>query len=127
MRAAWPEVAIDRCFGVPLVDPPLRRANSEREHRLRRAGAHNFLDTEAEPGPEVARYHNRQIAVLDRADWAAWLDPLISAKDLLKPLPAGGLAVEPGRLIGSSKMRSIAVTTCWEAGLRPFSTNARVE
>ena len=47
-----------------------------------------------EPGPDIAPYHDRQIAILDRADWAAWLDPSISAKGLLKPLPAGSLAVE---------------------------------
>ena len=33
------------------------------------------------PGPDIAPYHDRQIAILDRADWAAWLDPSISAKD----------------------------------------------
>ena len=27
-----------------------------------------------EPGPDVAPIHNRQVVVLDRADWAAWLD-----------------------------------------------------
>lgn len=47
-----------------------------------------------EPGPDVAPYHNRQIAVLDRADWAAWLDPSMSTKGLLKPFPAGSFAVE---------------------------------
>jgi putative SOS response-associated peptidase YedK len=47
-----------------------------------------------EPGPDVAPYHNRQIAILDRADWAAWLDPSISAKDILKPLRAGSLIVK---------------------------------
>jgi putative SOS response-associated peptidase YedK len=46
------------------------------------------------PGPDIAPYHDRQIAILDRADWAAWLDPSISAKAILKALPAGSLAVE---------------------------------
>ena len=46
------------------------------------------------PGPDIAPYHDRQIAILDRADWAAWLDQSVSAKELLKPLPAGSLAVE---------------------------------
>ena len=46
------------------------------------------------PGPDIAPYHDRQIAVLDRGDWAAWLDPSVSAKTILKPLPAGSLAVE---------------------------------
>lgn len=45
------------------------------------------------PGPDVARFHDRQVAVLDRADWAGWLDLSVSAKDLLRPLPAGSLAV----------------------------------
>jgi putative SOS response-associated peptidase YedK len=47
-----------------------------------------------EPGPDVARYHDRQIAILDRRDWADWLDPSVPASALLKPLPAGSLAVE---------------------------------
>lgn len=46
------------------------------------------------PGPDVAPYHDRQIAILDRADWAAWLDPSVAANTLLKPLPAGSLTVE---------------------------------
>jgi hypothetical protein len=47
-----------------------------------------------EPGPDVAPYHDRQIAILDRADWAAWLDPSVSSKTILKPLPAGSPVVE---------------------------------
>ena len=46
------------------------------------------------PGPDVAPYHDRQIAILDRADWAAWLDPSVSAKGILKPLPAHTLTVQ---------------------------------
>jgi putative SOS response-associated peptidase YedK len=46
------------------------------------------------PGPDIAAYHDRQIAIVARADWAAWLDPSISAKAVLKALPAGSLAVE---------------------------------
>lgn len=53
-----------------------------------------FTMLTTEPGPDIAPYHNRQVVVLDRADWARWLDPAISAKDILKPLPAGSLAVE---------------------------------
>jgi putative SOS response-associated peptidase YedK len=41
------------------------------------------------PGPDIAPYRDRQIAILDRADWAAWLDPSVSAKSILKPLAAG--------------------------------------
>ncbi|MDB5698251.1 MAG: hypothetical protein JWN69_1055 [Alphaproteobacteria bacterium] len=53
--------------------------------------AYTMLTTE--PGPDVAPYHGRQIVVLNRTDWAAWLDPGISAKDIIKPLPAGSLEV----------------------------------
>jgi putative SOS response-associated peptidase YedK len=42
-----------------------------------------------EPSQDTAPYHDRQIAILDRADWAIWLDPSISSKTILKPLPAG--------------------------------------
>ena len=47
-----------------------------------------------EPGPDIAAYHDRQIAILDRAHWADWLDPSVPARSLLKPLPPGTLAVE---------------------------------
>ena len=53
-----------------------------------------FTMLTSEPGPDVAPYHNRQIVVLDRADWTRWLDPAISAKDILRPLPPGTLRVE---------------------------------
>jgi len=46
-----------------------------------------------EPGPDVAPYHDRQIAVLDREQWADWLDPSIRARDVLRTLPAGSLEV----------------------------------
>jgi len=42
-----------------------------------------------EPGPDVAPYHNRQIVILDRADWAAWIGGVTSARELLRPSPAG--------------------------------------
>jgi putative SOS response-associated peptidase YedK len=45
------------------------------------------------PGPDIEPYHNRQIVILSRDDWAAWLDPAIPAADLAKPLPAGSLDV----------------------------------
>jgi putative SOS response-associated peptidase YedK len=47
-----------------------------------------------EPGPDVAPYHSRQIAILSRDDWARWLDPAEPASDMLGPLAAGSLAVE---------------------------------
>jgi putative SOS response-associated peptidase YedK len=53
-----------------------------------------FTMLTTEPGPDVARYHGRQICVLTSSDWARWLDPAVPALELLKPLPAGTLAVE---------------------------------
>ncbi|WP_129794143.1 SOS response-associated peptidase family protein [Sphingosinicella sp. CPCC 101087] len=46
------------------------------------------------PGPDVAPYHDRQVVVLDRDQWARWLDPAVPAGELLQPLPAGSLEVE---------------------------------
>jgi putative SOS response-associated peptidase YedK len=45
------------------------------------------------PGPDIAPYHDRQVAVLDRAQWADWLDASVPARSVLKPLPAGTLDV----------------------------------
>ncbi len=47
-----------------------------------------------EPGPDIAAYHDRQIVILERNAWADWLDPSVSAKSLIRPLPAGSLNVE---------------------------------
>lgn len=47
-----------------------------------------------EPGPDIAPYHDRQIVILERDAWADWLDPSVSAKSLIKALPAGSLNVE---------------------------------
>ena len=46
------------------------------------------------PGPDVAPYHSRQVAVLEREDWARWIDPAIPGRDVLRPLPPGSLEVE---------------------------------
>jgi len=46
-----------------------------------------------EPGPDVAPIHNRQMVVLDRSDWLAWLDLTRPESELLQPLPAGDLSV----------------------------------
>jgi putative SOS response-associated peptidase YedK len=61
-----------------------------------------FTMLTTEPGPDVAPYHNRQVVVLDRADWTRWLDPGSSATDLLRPLPAGSLRGRTGELISGS-------------------------
>ncbi len=50
-----------------------------------------------EPGPDVAPYHDRQMVILERADWAAWLDLTRPEAELLRPLPEGSLQVEQVR------------------------------
>ena len=50
-----------------------------------------------EPAPDVAPIHNRQMVVLERVDWLAWLDLTRPEAELLRPLPAGSLAVEQVR------------------------------
>lgn len=49
------------------------------------------------PGPDVAPIHNRQMVVLQRADWLAWLELSRPEAELLQPLPAGSLQVEQVR------------------------------
>lgn len=57
----------------------------------------SFTMLTTEPGPDVAPYHDRQVAVLRPEDWAAWLFLTRPEADLLKPLPAGSLVVETVR------------------------------
>jgi putative SOS response-associated peptidase YedK len=47
-----------------------------------------------EPGPDIAPHHDRQIVILERSALADWLNPSISAKSIIMPLPAGVLHVE---------------------------------
>jgi putative SOS response-associated peptidase YedK len=39
------------------------------------------------PGPDVAPFHNRQVVVLERSDWQAWLNLGRPEAELLRPLP----------------------------------------
>jgi putative SOS response-associated peptidase YedK len=50
-----------------------------------------------EPGSDDAPIHNRQVVVLERADWRAWLCLEQPEAELLCPLPVGSLAVEQVR------------------------------
>ena len=45
------------------------------------------------PGPDIAPYHDRQIAVLAHDQWADWLDPTVPAASIIRALPAGTLNV----------------------------------
>jgi putative SOS response-associated peptidase YedK len=49
------------------------------------------------PGPDIERYHDRQVAVLRPEDWAHWLFLTRPEAELLRPLPAGTLEVETVR------------------------------
>jgi putative SOS response-associated peptidase YedK len=44
------------------------------------------------PGPDMAPYHDRQVAIVPPEHWAAWLD-LSQPQPPIAPLPAGGLKV----------------------------------
>jgi putative SOS response-associated peptidase YedK len=58
------------------------------------SGSAVFTMLTCAPGPDVAPIHNRQVVVLDRSQWAAWLDPTQPEQELLRPSPAGALNVE---------------------------------
>lgn len=45
------------------------------------------------PGPDIEPIHDRQPVVLNRDQWAAWLDPTTPAQPLIKPSPPGSLTV----------------------------------
>jgi putative SOS response-associated peptidase YedK len=53
-----------------------------------------FTMLTAEPGPDVAPYHHRQVVVLGPDNFGRWLDPAVPAREVLRPLPAGSLEVE---------------------------------
>jgi putative SOS response-associated peptidase YedK len=50
-----------------------------------------------EPSADVEPIHDRQMVILERADWLAWLDLTRPEAGLLRPLPDGSLAVEQVR------------------------------
>jgi putative SOS response-associated peptidase YedK len=56
-----------------------------------RGEAFTMLTTE--PGPDVAPYHGRQVAVLRPDQWKPWLTYAQPARELLGPAPAGTLKV----------------------------------
>jgi putative SOS response-associated peptidase YedK len=52
-----------------------------------------FTMLTTEPGPDVAPYHTRQVAVLPASNWRAWLDPSVPAREIIGAAPAGTLWV----------------------------------
>ena len=57
----------------------------------------SFTLLNTEPGPDIAPIHNRQVVVLERTDWKAWLNLTRPESELLRPLPQGSLMVEQVR------------------------------
>lgn len=53
-----------------------------------------FTMLTTEPGPDIAPYHNRQIAIIERADWLRWITGAVPAALLLRPSPADSFLVE---------------------------------
>lgn len=49
----------------------------------------------AEPGPDVAPYHHRQVVCPAVVHWTGWLDGSLPAADVLRPSPGGALQVAP--------------------------------
>lgn len=69
-----------------------------------------FTMLTCEPGPDVAPIHNRQVVVLDRSGWAAWLDPQTAEAEILRPSPAGSLAAEKvERTLGKEGRHEVTV------------------
>ena len=56
-------------------------------------GPEAFTMLTTAPGPDIAPFHDRQIAVLTVEDWASWLYLERPEEELLRPLPAGTLRV----------------------------------
>ena len=49
------------------------------------------------PDAPSRKIHDRQMVILDRSDWSAWLEQTGNEADLLLPLPAGSLHVDQVR------------------------------
>lgn len=81
----------DRWLFTPSVGGLLGVAGITRQHPEVGEG---FTLLTAEPGPDVAPYHRRQIVLLDPADWAGWLSGNGPSSDYLRPSKAGFLSVE---------------------------------
>lgn len=47
-----------------------------------------------QPGPDVAPYHARQMVVVAREDWGAWLDGSAATSSVCRPLDEGTLVVQ---------------------------------
>ena len=57
----------------------------------------SFTLLTTDPGPDIEPYHNRQVVVLERGDWADWLNLTRPEGELLRALPPGSFNVEQVR------------------------------
>lgn len=73
-----------------------RSANASRDASQPDGGAAFTLLT-TDPSSDVAPIHDRQMVILERADWSAWLEQRGNEADLLRALPPGSLTVEQVR------------------------------
>jgi putative SOS response-associated peptidase YedK len=60
-------------------------------------GGEAFTLLTTDPSADVAPIHDRQMVILERANWSAWLEQTGNEADLLRALPAGSLNVEQVR------------------------------
>jgi putative SOS response-associated peptidase YedK len=60
-------------------------------------GGEAFTLLTTEPSSDVAPIHDRQMVVLERSDWSAWLEQTGNEASLLRALPASSLKVEQVR------------------------------
>ena len=61
------------------------------------AGGEAFTLLTTDPSPDVAPIHDRQMVILERSDWSAWLEQTGNEASLLRALPAGSLKIEQVR------------------------------
>jgi putative SOS response-associated peptidase YedK len=64
-----------------------------------------------EPNPDVAPYHDRQMAVLKRAQRLDWLDATVAEDELLLPRPAGSFRVRVDDSSGAGPGAYVATVT----------------
>lgn len=85
------------CFaGLWRPMQAMRSANASPDASQPDGGAAFTLLT-TDPSPDVAPIHDRQMVILERDDWSAWISNIGNEADLLRALPAGSLQVEQVR------------------------------
>ncbi len=75
-------------------EPWLCMAGLWRRQETPQGPADRFTLLTTAPGPDMAPYHDRQVVVLPREHWAAWLSGQGSEAELLVGLPKDSLSVE---------------------------------